>query len=109
MYFPQGKETKTINGEKGLECVDCAVGFYSAEEGTATCVECVSPNVALTTGQSECVLCEPGMGWTSSSTCQICPAGKRSKDGLCEDCSFNEITKIGKFDNLAEFLGNFMT
>ena len=95
----QGTETATISGQQGLECVDCSVGFHNAEDGTAVCVECQSPNVALTTRQSSCVLCEPGTGWATSSTCNICPAGQRSKDGLCVDCTFNEITSQGDFDN----------
>ncbi|KAL5246778.1 hypothetical protein ACHWQZ_G018849 [Mnemiopsis leidyi] len=93
---PKGTETATISGHFGLECVDCSVGFHSAEDGTAVCVECQSPNVALTTRQSSCVLCEPGTGWATSSTCNICPAGQRSKDGLCVDCTFNEITSQEK-------------
>jgi len=75
-------------------CVDCPLNTYQDEEtlsenGDGVCKACPSGTVSPpgTASASDCNNCDAGQGVVPGGTCEVCPIGTRSQDGICLPCS----------------------
>ncbi|XP_078607293.1 uncharacterized protein LOC144879573 isoform X3 [Branchiostoma floridae x Branchiostoma japonicum] len=74
----------------GTACDACAVGEFSATDGSATCQPCPAGQFNTESGATSCQPCPAGQfnPNTGAASCQDCPAGRYSSSGAasCSAC-----------------------
>eukprot|EP01048_Picozoa_sp_COSAG05_P020939 COSAG05_NODE_3705_length_1893_cov_159.411145_2_plen_411_part_00 len=76
-------------------CEQCVVGQYSSTLEPGICKQCADGEITAS-DQSECNACDVGKEPNSNSTqCELCAAGKYSKQGICQTCPEGSVAPRG--------------